>query len=603
VRIDEEATTGAPVVRQSTLSKEALPLVPKIGKDGGQGGTKAAGNGGTRRVADYVFKPHERPALPGSPANPDHPVSRRRAYFLVACLIGITQGLGLALVTVNLNFAQGTLDLYSDESAWLTAAYYMTNVPANLLLVKYRQQFGLRSFILWSLLAYAATTLLHLFVHDFWTSVAVRAMNGVAASGLTTLTILYFFQGIPASRRLAAVMVGISIPQLATPLARILSPHLLEWGDWHNLYWMELGFALASLSAVLALPLPPAERQKAFEPADFLTFSLLAPGLWLLVAALSEGRIEWWTDRAWIGWSLAASVALITAGLLVEHYRTNPLINTRWLGSRQMARLIFVAASVRVLLSEQAFGSVGLLNLVGLINDQLVTLNWIILLSSIAGLATAVFTLRPHDLSPPIIVAVVLIVIAAFMDANATNLTRADNFYISQALVGFASLLFLGHAMVIGIARTLVAGGSNFVSFVVLFSFSQSVGGLVGSAFLGTFQVIREKVHSHAIVQDVLVGDPQVVARLQAGSRAISGVITDPALRSAEGVALLSQAATREANILAYNDVFMLVGILAIFMAIWGYLIRRSIRRRGEVSPIVRLMELQSQAAAQQAGK
>ena len=57
-------------------------------------------------------------------------------YFLIGLLLGITAGLGNALVQVNLNFAQGTLDLNTDESAWLTAAYYMTNVTANLLLVK-----------------------------------------------------------------------------------------------------------------------------------------------------------------------------------------------------------------------------------------------------------------------------------------------------------------------------------------------------------------------------------------------------------------------------------------------------------------------------------
>src|SRR5437868_11255754 len=121
-------------------------------------------------MADYVFKPHERPTLPGSPANPDHPTSRRLGYFLIGWLIGITGGLGNALVTVNLNFAQGTLGLNTDESAWLTGAYFMTNVTANLLLVKYRQQFGLQPFIRYTLAAYAATTAMHLIVHDFATS-------------------------------------------------------------------------------------------------------------------------------------------------------------------------------------------------------------------------------------------------------------------------------------------------------------------------------------------------------------------------------------------------------------------------------------------------
>jgi len=550
-------------------------------------------------VTEYAFKPHERPTLPGSPANPDHPARRRQVYFAIGCLIGITGGLGNALVTVNLNFAQGTLGLYTNESAWLTAAYFMTNVTANLLLVKYRQQFGLQPFIRYMLVAYAATTLLHLFLHGFWTSVAVRAMSGIAASGLSTLTILYFFQAMPAPKRLAGVMIGISIPQLATPLARVLSPHLLEWGDWHNLYWFELGLALATLAALMLLPLPPSEREDVFEPLDFLTFGLLAPGLWLLIAVLSEGRIEWWTDVAWLGWALAASVALIAGAIIVEHRRANPLINTRWLATREIVRLMAVAASVRVLLSEQAFGSVGLLNVVGMINDQMVVLNLIVIAASIAGLATAVLTFRPDNVARPITIAVVLIVIGSFMDADANNLTRPSSFYISQALIGFASLLFLAQAMVIGIARTLLAGGRNFVSFVVLFSISQSVGGLVGKTLLGTFQVMREKFHSHELVQRIVLTDPIVAARVRSGGGAIAGVVGDPTLRSAQGTALLAQQVAREANILAFNDVFLLVGVLAVLVALWGYAIRWSIRRRHEPSPVVLLQQqIQRQAKA-----
>ncbi|HWK36506.1 MFS transporter [Sphingomonas sp.] len=551
-------------------------------------------------MAEYVFKPHERPTLPGSPANPDHPARRRLVYFVIGCLIGLTGGLGNALVTVNLNFAQGTLGLNSDEAAWLTGAYYMTNVTANLLLVKYRQQFGLQPFIRWTLAAYAATTLMHLFVHDFNTSVAVRAMSGIAASGLSTLTVLYFFQSLPAPKRLGAVMIGICIPQLATPLARVFSPHLLEWGDWHNLYWFELGLALATLAAVWTQPLPPSERQKVFEPLDFVTFALLAPGLWLLIAVLSEGRIEWWTERAWMGWALAGSAALIAAAILVEHHRDNPLINTRWLGTREMVRLMVVAASIRILLSEQAFGSVGLLTVVGMINDQMVTLNLIIVAASIAGMATAVLTFRPDNLTPPIVFAVMLIVIAAFMDADSTNLTRPGSFYLSQALIGFASSLFLAQMMVIGIARTLLAGGRNFISFVVLFSMSQSVGGLLGGTLLGTFQVIREKFHAHALIQNIVMSDPQVAARVGAGGRAVAGAVGDPALRNAEGLAILSQQVTREANILAFNDVFLLIGVLAIVMSIWGYLIGRSIRRRNEPSPVIQLAQMAQLAQAQQ---
>lgn len=547
----------------------------------------------------YIFKPHEQPTLPGSPANPDHPSSRRIFYLIIGTLIGITSGLGNALITVNLNFAQGTLGLYSNEAAWLTAAYFMTNTTANLLLVKYRQQFGLQPFIRYMLAIYAVATLLHLFAHGFWSSVAVRAASGLAAGGLTTLTILYLMQGFSAAKRLGGIMIGISIPQLATPLARIVSPYLLETGDWHMLYWFELGLTLATLAAILALPLPPSQRSQAFERRDFLTVALLAPGLWLLIAVLSEGRIEWWTERAWMGWALAASVVLITAAMVLEHYRENPLINTRWLGTREMVRLIWVAATVRILLSEQAFGSVGLLNVVGLINDQMITLHIIIVLASIAGMMTAVLTLNPQNLSRPITISVALIAVAAFMDASSNNLTRPSSFYLSQALIGFASLLFLSQAMVIGMARTLLAGPKNFISFIVLFSLSQSLGGLVGSTLLGTFQVIREKFHSHELVQSIVMTDPLVAARIRAGTGAVAGVVGDPTLRGAQGAALLAGQTAREANILAFNDVFLLVGVLAVLAVIWGLLIRLSIVRRREASPLIQLQQA-LQAKAQQ---
>ncbi|NPT70289.1 MFS transporter [Paraburkholderia sp. RL16-012-BIC-B] len=534
---------------------------------------------------DYVFKPHERPTLPGSPYNPEHARSRRMGYFAIGCLLGITQGLGNALVTVNLNFAQGTLGLFSNEANWLTAAYFMVYVSANLMLVKYRQQFGLQSFVRYTLVVHALINLLHLFVETFWMAVAVRAVSAIAAAGLTTLAINYLLQAMLPPKKLLGIMIGISIPQLAVPLARVLSPGLLDAGDWHMLYWFEFALALASLIAVMLLPLPPSDRSKVFEPLDFLTFGLLGPGLALLVAVVSEGRIEWWTERAWMGWSLAAGIALIAAGLLIEHRRASPLINTRWLSRREMVRVILVAAAIRILLSEQTFGSVGLLTIFGMLNDQMITLNLIILTASIAGIAVSVLTFKPDNPASAVRLATLLIAIGAFLDADATNLTRPANFYFTQALIGFASLLFLGRAMVIGMAQTLLAGGQNFVSFVVLFNISQSVGGQIGTAFLGTFQTFRERFHSNELVQTITMANPLVAARIHE-----------------DGAARFSQTVSREANILAYNDVFLLVGILAVLTLLWGFAIRWSMRRRQELSPIIVLQQKAMSAQAAQTG-
>ena len=549
----------------------------------------------------YQFKPHERPVIPGSPYNPDHPMRRMWAYGLIGALAGITGGLGNSLVTANLAFFQGTLGLSAEEAAWIPAAYVMTNICANLLLVKFRQQFGLALFVRLVLVGYVLTALIHLFVHGFWSALLVRSVSGIAGAGLTTLCILMMFQAMPGPKRLYAVLLGISIPQLANPLARALAPGLLYWGDWRMSYYFELGLALLTLASVMFLPLPPSERSRAFCKTDFITAGLLFPGIVLLCAALGLGRTLWWTDSPWIGWALIGSILLIVAGIAVEHRRANPLLQTRWLGQWVILRIAIIAFFIRMLLAEQTLGSIGLLTSLGMGIDQFQMLYFIVTLAALAGLATAIFAFQPQYPARLIQIACLLIAIGAFLDAGATNLTRPQNAYLSQALVGFGAILFVGPAMGIGISRTLLAGPQNFISWIVLFSSTQNLGGLMGTAIFGTFQTIRERFHSHSLVEQIMLTNPADAARLSGSANQVNTVIGDPALRTAEGVVLLGRNVTREANVLAYNDVFLVIGVLAFLLFLWGVTIEIRMRQRGEISPIVLLAQrLAAMATANQ---
>jgi hypothetical protein len=506
--------------------------------------------------------------------------------------------LGNALITTNLGFVQGSLGLSTVEAAWLPVVFVMTNVCANLVLIKWRQEFGLLGFTRWMLSAYALATIAHLFIHSFATALLVRAASGVAVAGLTTLTVLYAIQAVQGPKALAGIMLGISFPQLAIPLARVISPSLLDWGDWRMAYFLETGLSILALAAVIILPMPPSERSKAFEKMDFLTIFLLFPGVALLCAALGFGRLLWWTDQPWIGWALAGFVVLVGAGLTLEHGRSNPLLRTRWVAKREILRIAAIAISVRILTSEQTFGAIGLMSVLGMGIDQFRTLYAIVLLASIAGIVAALVLFKPTDVGRPIRYACIAIAIGAFLDAGATNLTRPQNIYFSQALIGFGALLFIGPAMAIGISRVLVSGTQNFLSWIVLFSATQNLGGLIGPAVFGTFQTMREKFHSHDLVEQIVLTHPLAAQRLAGGTGALSGTIGDPALRSAEGAVLLSVQISREANVLAFNDVFLLIGLLALLVLIWGFSIQFRNWRLGLKSPVVELAERLAAASA-----
>jgi MFS family permease len=432
------------------------------------------------KYAPREWAPDEKPMLPGSPSTPAHPTKLRLAYLAVGILVTITGGLGNALVAVNLINLQGVLGAYQTETAWLPAAYVMANASMNLLLVKFRQQFGLRLFTECFLVLYALVTLAHLFVNDLGSAIAVRAAHGMLAAAVSPLGLYYTLQGFKKEWRLKGIAISLGTAQLALPLAYIFSGDLLRIAEWRGLYMFELGLALVSLGAVLLLKLPPGDRIKAFRPTDFVTFALFAPGMALLCMVLTFGRIFWWTEQAWIGVALAVSIFLLAAAMCVEHNRANPLLNLRWLTNRSILRVALSLLLVRIVLSEQSVGAVGFLRAVGLDNNQMQSLFLCVLAATVAGIVVSALTVNVKHLMAPQVIALVLMALGAWMDAHATNQTRVEQMYLSQSLLAFGGTLFIGPSL-ISMIVTVIGNPGALISFSVLFGLTQNLGGLIGS--------------------------------------------------------------------------------------------------------------------------
>lgn len=520
------------------------------------------------KYAAREWHPDERPTMPGGPSFPAHSTPRRVAYFLVGCLVSLTGGLGNALVTVNLVNLQGALGTFTAETNWLPTAYVMTNVSMNLLLVKFRQQFGLRAFTEFFLVLYALVTFAHLFVGDLGSAIAVRAAHGMVGAALSTLGLYYTLQAFKKAWRPRGIIISTGVAQLALPIAYLFSTRLLQASQWRGLYVFELGLTLVTLGAVLWLKLPPGDRFKAFRPADFLTFSLFAPGMALLCAALSFGRVLWWTETPWIGLALAAAIVLLVAAIAVEHNRSHPLLNLRWLSNGMIARLFIAMVLVRVVLSEQSVGAVGFMRMVGLNNDQLQTLFLVVLGATILGIAMSALIFNPQHLMAPQVVALLIMALGAWIDSHATSQTRPEQLYLSQAMLAFGGVFFLG-PLLLTLLGTVITNPANLITFSVLFGLTQNLGGLLGAALLGTWQVTREKFHSSNLAEQLSSLDPLVAARIQRGAAAYGRTLADPSSRTRQGISVLGQTATREANILAYNDVFLMIAVLASLLAAW----------------------------------
>lgn len=532
------------------------------------------------------WEEHEKPTLPGSASMPWHPPYRRIAYALVAVLVAITGGLGNALITANLPWIQGQMGLQPAEANWLVAAYMMVNVTTSLLVFKFRQEYGIRLFAELGLGLYAALALLHLVVGGLSMMVLVRAASGFAASACSTLGVLYMLQALPRRYVGNLLVIGMGMQQLAVPLAWLLSPGLLDLGEWHNLYLFEAGLALCAFAAVVVLKLPPGIQIKAFERLDFLTFALLAPALAMLVIVLGQGFLHWWFDAPWLGWLLAAATVLILAAFLIEHYRRNPLLQIRWLVGPTMLRFIVGAFLLRFLTSEQSYGVVTMMRTLGMGPEQMAPLFAVILLGVLTGIAAGALTFGPKAVMPQLMTTILLLGSAAFLDMHRTSMDRPMDFALSQFLVAVGSGMFMGPLMLMGIRQAMARGMDHIVTFVVVLSLTQTFGGLAGSALLASYQQHREHVHSSQLVANLDPTDPLVAQRLQMQQQAYVRLVTDPVQRQAQAASALAQAAKREANVRAFNDVFALSGWVAVCFFSW--LLLEVIVRNPTVKKVIR---------------
>lgn len=515
-------------------------------------------------VATTEARPPAPPAAAPPPFVPKPP-HMAIAYICASVMLGLTQGLGMNLVAANIPQIQGSIGATVNETTWLVAAYMAPNVSLSLALIKIRTQYGLRNFAELSILGFVVACVLNLFISDLQSALIVRLMSGIVAAPMSTLAFLYMLESFSPEKKLnVGLPLALTNITLGAPVARLISPALFDIGGFHAVTMFELGMAMIAFALVYALPLAPQARAKVIERLDVISYLVIAVGFGSIAIVLVLGRLYWWLEAPWIGMLLALAVVCLTIAAVIELNRKNPLLDIRWLASPPILHFTGVLLIFRLVLSEQALGSNSLFQALGLTNDQTRIVYWVILLASVAGGLTCI-TLMKHGKEERIhIAALVLIAAGAYLDSRATSLTRPEQVFYSQALIAFAGALILPPAMKSGLMSALRKGPNYILSFIIVFLTTQSIGGLLGSAVFTTFVSIREQFHHNVLVERIALTDPLVALRVAQLGGAYSKVIGDKALLDAEGLALLSQQATREAYVLAYNDAFLLIAWIAL---------------------------------------
>ena len=202
--------------------------------------------------------------------------------------------------------------------------------------------------------------------------------------------------------------------------------------------------------------------------------------------------------------------------------------------------------------------------------DQFVTFYTVVMLGVIAGTLFSAFTFSKERIIWHLLGAEALILLACALDYHLTSDVRPADFYRSQFLVGFAGGMFIGPLLLTGIISALQKGPSHIVTFIVLFSATQTFGGLVGSSFFSTYQQVRTQNYQAEMYANLNLTQAQLEQRLDSYVAQAHRSTIDPVLAQQTALKMLQQNLNKEAQVRAYNDVIFLNGIFAVLILLWG---------------------------------
>ncbi|WP_406720362.1 MFS transporter [Thioclava litoralis] len=503
----------------------------------------------------------QRPPPPFEPKPRLHVLGYVTASICVAIAMSLSQG----FVTANSQRIAGDLGASQTEALWLTAAYMIPRASLSLMLVKLRTQYGLRNFAILSVACFALINFATLWVDGLHSAIVVEFFAGCASAPLASVAVLYMLEIMPLPKKttlgLPLVMTFILV---GTPLAYAISPSLYHHFNFLSLRQMEFGLSLLMIALIYILPLSPMPRAPVISVMDVLTFGLLAIGFGSIVVLFFWGTTVWWTDATWLGGVAALAVTCLTAFVAIELKRERPLIDLRWLASWPILRLAAALFLMRMLLSEQTVGIPRLLNTLGYSNDQEQLLFLIVTIATISGGIVCALTFKMERMPEMHMAALAMMAVGLAMDTRVTAQYGPQQFFLSQAMLGFASTIFLPTAMANGVMSAFKRSPNYLLSFIAVFLASQSLGAVIGSGVFRSMVQLRTNLHTQLLNEQLRDGAPIVTSTMTQLKALYATTSADPTIIKAEALTALSNSVSVQANVLAYADAFRALNYLAL---------------------------------------
>lgn len=485
------------------------------------------------------FTPNEMPAIWGSPAKPDFPNKIRLIYGIGFVVALVTASLQNNLIIAYIPYLQGDYGFTPTQGACVTAAYYMGNVWTTIMLFRLRQHFGLKIFFICIFVGLLLSQFLELMYSNFSVVIFARFIGGVVGEGINVLTIYYALEMLPPKQRYLLFPISIGLIQIGSVLSRFIVAYFSISDYPHLMLCFEAGICIIAFCVSLLIELPPSQIDKAFLLEDSsIVFYALATAICCFI--FSVGNIVWW-HHSYIAYGLCIAIVSFGIFFLIEFFKKRPFINLKFLTNIQLIEVALAAAFVRMCLAEQSTGATGLFkNVLGFSDYQLMDYYGILTLGALCGGIACIVIYHYERSHGMILFAAFLIPLGSFLSTKLSIDMLPSNLYLGQFLIAFASVFFIGPLMVNGIILGYARRINHLVTFAAIFTFSQGVFGLLGSAIIGFFIQTQTMQHIQNLLNHSFQAN-NLIQRFKGD---------------------FYEELNKQAGILAYGDLFFYIGVI-----------------------------------------
>jgi DHA2 family multidrug resistance protein len=514
--------------------------------------------------------PAQHGLLAATPA--DHPEASLRDWLgVLAMVVGLFMAImDVQIVTSSLTQIQGGLSASPDEVSWLQTAYLIADVImvplsgtlARILSTRVLFVLATIGFTVASGLCATATSLEQMILY--------RALQGFSGGAITpsVFPVVYTkFRG----RQLATVMVLISlILNLSSTLGPTIGGYLTDTLSWHWLFLVNIppGILVAVMVWYLIdIDKPDRSLLRYFDTIGLVTMALF---LGCLEYALEEGaRWDWLEDPTIRGAIIVSALSSVAFFWRVLSYR-QPIVDIRAFLNRNFSLGTFYTFIVGT-------GLYGATYIVPLFLAQVrgysaFQIGETVVVTGLAQMVLSPFSAylaRTIDLRLMLGFGMGMFAFAMYLTAGLTNQAGFWELFMPQVVRGVA-------LMCCYLPANLIAMGSltpdKLKNGAGLYNLTRDLGGALSIATIGTVMNWRLHFHWSRLIEDINPARSAVQHYLEMATGRLDPLVPDSG-RAAIG--LLAARVQREALVLSFNDVILLLGSLFVVGVFLMPLVRR----------------------------